>query len=229
MSLSTIPTELKMCILENIEDYSTLRNIVHASPQFHQIYSDCRQRLLSQVTIRYLEKMDIIVLALSGLAKVEQDAPDCKYAMYLEMLHLREPTEVVHYMRESNFHQPVLEIDHSLALLRYAGIIPWKRSSYFGKRRLTQNKNPALEALVKSRLDEGRSLAEFLFIGGYPDGSMKNKLFRSQWRRGGIFQWQFAETSVKTLHCEDLEDWDETADRICAISEVDLTVFVSSA
>ena len=214
MSLSTLPAELKIYILENIDDYSTLRNIVHASPQFHQIYSARRQKLLSQVTIRHLEQLGAIVLALSGLANAAKGTPDRKYAVYLEMMHLREPAEVVHYMKDSKFHQPILEIEHSLALLRYARITLWNQSCYFGKRRLTENRNPALAALVKSRLDEGRKLNQFLFIGGYPDGSMKDKLFRTQWRRGHIFEWQFTETSVRTLHCEDLEDWDSTFDRV---------------
>ena len=206
MSLSTLPAELKMYVLENIDDYPTLRSIVHVSSQFYQIYLSRRQKLLSQVTIRHLDSLGTIVLALSGLANTEEHTSDRQYAVYLERIHLVEPATVVHYMKESKFHQPMLDIEHSLALLRYASIIPWKRTIHFGNSDLTHNRNPALAALFKSRLEEGRKLKEFLFIGGYPDGSMKDKLFRTRWRGKYILEWEFTETSVRTLHYDDRKD-----------------------
>lgn len=53
-SLETLPVELQRLILSNISNLQTLSAIVHASPQFHRIYSEDRMPILRLILARTL-------------------------------------------------------------------------------------------------------------------------------------------------------------------------------
>ena len=53
-----LPAELKLLIFEYV-DYSSLKNLVYASPSFYETYCESRIEILTSVTIRHLHKQGI--------------------------------------------------------------------------------------------------------------------------------------------------------------------------
>lgn len=211
MSLSSLPAELKLCILENIDDYFTLRNIVHSSPQFHQIYSARRQRLLSQVTIRHLAAKGCKVLSLADVAYygTENDVgvaiDNPRFAAFFKTVCKQPSQEVVYQTSDSKLGYPLLKIDHSISLLRFVHVLPWKNDEtplvrHMGK---AHRLNPGLAAIAQVGKDNRCKDAVVMFVGGYQDGGMEDSLIRLVWR--GLNFWAWNETSITTLHCDDLK------------------------
>lgn len=60
-------------ILSHISDSSSLRALVHASPIFHTLYLRNRERILTEATLRDLEKRNIDVLRPNDFAEVHYD------------------------------------------------------------------------------------------------------------------------------------------------------------
>lgn len=54
-----MPTELIINILEQMPDVNTLSAIVHASPVYHAIYLAKREKILTEVTLRKIEELEI--------------------------------------------------------------------------------------------------------------------------------------------------------------------------
>ena len=52
--LETLPTELKLFVLDRLPDTRTLSALVHAVPAFHHLYATHRTKILTKVTIRDL-------------------------------------------------------------------------------------------------------------------------------------------------------------------------------
>ncbi|CAF9907658.1 MAG: hypothetical protein HETSPECPRED_007209 [Heterodermia speciosa] len=53
--LETLPMELKQRILRYLDDIETLHAITHASPEYHTVYLELREELLTKVTLKLLE------------------------------------------------------------------------------------------------------------------------------------------------------------------------------
>ena len=60
--LEDLPSEIKVMILCQIPQLSSLSSIVHASPTFHQAYRGAREEVLHTLVIRTLQKHDIGLL-----------------------------------------------------------------------------------------------------------------------------------------------------------------------
>ena len=61
-TLEDLPTEIKVMILCQMPQLSSLRSIVHASPTYHQAYCGAREEVLHAMTVRTLQEHDIGLL-----------------------------------------------------------------------------------------------------------------------------------------------------------------------
>ena len=68
--LEHLPIELKCAILENVPDIHSLRNLVHASPDYHGAYLFARNTILTRVTFRELWTRDIDLSKTTALVQV---------------------------------------------------------------------------------------------------------------------------------------------------------------
>ena len=64
ITINDLPNELKAEILRQMPDIASLKAIVHASSQYHQIYFSMREIILTEVTIRTLAEEESIRLDL---------------------------------------------------------------------------------------------------------------------------------------------------------------------
>jgi len=56
--LESMPTELKIALLERVPDINTLSALVHASPIFHAVYLANREDILTETTLQELSSRD---------------------------------------------------------------------------------------------------------------------------------------------------------------------------
>ena len=62
MSLESLPLELKVMVMSKVPDLETVRNIVHASPDYYQAYLGAREEILHSLTIRTLYESNVSTL-----------------------------------------------------------------------------------------------------------------------------------------------------------------------
>lgn len=62
VSLESLPSEIKVMILCHMLEVSSLRDIVHASPTYHQVYLGAREEILHNITSQTLQKNNIGLL-----------------------------------------------------------------------------------------------------------------------------------------------------------------------
>ena len=60
--LGSLPFELKFKLLKTLPDISTLSNLVHASPAYHELYAANCETIFTAVTINELEGKGIDIL-----------------------------------------------------------------------------------------------------------------------------------------------------------------------
>ena len=58
--IDSLPVELRIQILDEIEDHPTLSALVHASPVIHKVYAAHRSKILPQMTLRTLKARGIV-------------------------------------------------------------------------------------------------------------------------------------------------------------------------
>ena len=68
--LENLSIELKCAILENLPDVHSLRNLVHASPDYHAAYISVRNAILTRVRFRELWNRDIDLSKTTALVQV---------------------------------------------------------------------------------------------------------------------------------------------------------------
>ncbi|MCJ1458595.1 hypothetical protein MMC28_008968 [Mycoblastus sanguinarius] len=78
-SFEALPPEIKILIMREMPDPDSLRNIVRASPDYHQTYLGAREEILHQITFRSLQKHNISVRDAQAAFSVPQFIPSAPY------------------------------------------------------------------------------------------------------------------------------------------------------
>lgn len=61
--IENVPTELMIKLLQQTKDVVTLSALVHASPLFHAVYIENREKILTEVTLREMKGLEITCFA----------------------------------------------------------------------------------------------------------------------------------------------------------------------
>lgn len=124
-SLETIPAELKLALLKHLPDYSSLTNLVRASPTFHYVYITNRDEVLTGAVLRDLANRNIDVTTPFDFVQITTKADPLN-------LHL-ESALVVLQQQIANAKPIRLSINHCIALHTLRTAETWHiREDYHG-------------------------------------------------------------------------------------------------
>lgn len=127
-SIDSLPIELEIQILDEIEDISTLSALIHASPAIHKIYVAHRSKILPQITLRTLKARGIVFTTAIDWAEVcfrtgKQYRKPCREEQSLLLFVFQS----INRQLQSHSSTPmVFDVQQCLCLLKIAHMITYR-------------------------------------------------------------------------------------------------------
>lgn len=135
-TLETLPAEIKRLILDNISDVQSLRNLVHASPDYNAVYLSAQPEILTSVTLQELYGRGIDIFKTEPLVELiyegkKLDAlkrlghyPSMTWKQIASALRqLRRHEKGLDQSRPAGGANVVLSVDKCLALLCLVAVV----------------------------------------------------------------------------------------------------------
>lgn len=204
-TLETLPAELKRSILNNISDVQTLKNFVHASPDYHAAYLSAQPEVFTSVTLRELSCRGIDISKTQPLIEFMYNAKKLEAFQPLGRSSHLTWKQIASALRQIRRHergldQPtnvVLSVDQCLALRCLAAIVwipaevrfhepcdlpdsPWKSDSGEAWTQIRQKRRlnvaaPAVPGVQYPQRAEGHEM-QMLYLDDVREGYEKLRI-----------------------------------------------------
>lgn len=113
-----MPVELRICILDNIPDFETLRSLVHASPAYHQTYVTAQREILQGLVHRHHDPLSNVE-ALTAVRSFSISAQMTNHSeMVIALLDRRRRAEEIQHLTASLAPTEPIDLKETVKLLR---------------------------------------------------------------------------------------------------------------